>query len=69
MGLGEMLPAQLMETTMMPGSRTLLQVHIPDEEAKATAQTVSDLMGSKPELRFKFIQENAAFASDEMLDI
>ena len=68
-GLGEMLPAQLKETTMMPGSRTLLQVHIPDEEAKATAQTVSDLMGSKPELRFNFIQENAAFASDEMLDI
>ncbi len=68
-GLGEMLPAQLKETTMMPGSRTLLQVHIPDDEVKATAQTVSDLMGSKPELRFKFIQENAAFASDEMLDI
>jgi topoisomerase-4 subunit B len=68
-GLGEMLPAQLKETTMMPGSRTLLQVHIPDDEAKATAQTVTDLMGSKPELRFKFIQENAAFASDAMLDI
>jgi hypothetical protein len=26
-------------------------------------------MGNKPELRFKFIQENAAFAGDDMLDI
>ena len=68
-GLGEMLPAQLKETTMMPGSRTLLQVQVPDEEAKATAKAVKDLMGSKPELRFKFIQENAAFAGEEMLDI
>ena len=68
-GLGEMLPAQLKETTMMPGSRTLLQVEIPDEESKATAKTVKDLMGNKPELRFKFIQENAAFAGEEMLDI
>ncbi len=68
-GLGEMLPAQLKETTMMPGARTLLQVHIPEEEAAITAKAVTDLMGSKPELRFKFIQENAAFASDEMLDI
>ena len=68
-GLGEMLPAQLKETTMMPGSRTLLQVEIPDAESKATAKTVKDLMGNKPELRFKFIQENAAFADDELLDI
>jgi uncharacterized membrane protein len=36
-------------------------VHIPDEESKANGQTVKDLMGNKPELRFKFIQENAAF--------
>ena len=68
-GLGEMLPAQLKETTMMPGSRTLLQVQVPDEEAMATAKAVKDLMGNKPELRFKFIQENAAFAGEEMLDI
>ena len=68
-GLGEMLPAQLKETTMMPGSRTLLQVEIPEEESKATAKTVKDLMGNKPELRFKFIQENAAFAGEDMLDI
>ena len=54
---------------MLPGKRTLLQVHIPEDESKATAKAVKDLMGNKPELRFKFIQENAAFAGDEMLDI
>ncbi len=68
-GLGEMLPAQLKETTMTPGNRTLLQVTIPEEETKATARAVTDLMGNKPELRFKFIQENAAFAGQELLDI
>jgi topoisomerase-4 subunit B len=68
-GLGEMLPAQLKETTMLPGKRTLLQVHIPDEESKATEKAVKDLMGNKPELRFKFIQENAAFAGEDLLDI
>ncbi len=68
-GLGEMLPAQLKETTMIPGSRTLLRVEIPEEERAATAKTVKDLMGNKPELRFKFIQENAAFAGEGVLDI
>ena len=68
-GLGEMLPAQLKETTMMPDKRTLLQVHIPEDESKATEKAVKDLMGNKPELRFKFIQENAAFAGEDLLDI
>ncbi|MGI9438768.1 MAG: DNA topoisomerase IV subunit B [Parvibaculales bacterium] len=68
-GLGEMLPAQLKETTMMPDKRTLLQVHIPEDESKATEKAVKDLMGNKPELRFKFIQENAAFAGEDVLDI
>ena len=39
------------------------------EELLKTAKAVKDLMGNKPELRFKFIQENAAFAGDELLDI
>ncbi|MEL0072080.1 MAG: DNA topoisomerase IV subunit B [Rhodobiaceae bacterium] len=68
-GLGEMLPAQLKETTMLPGNRTLLQVTIPEAESAATAKAVKDLMGNKPELRFQFIQENAAFADAELLDI
>ena len=66
-GLGEMLPGQLKETTMHPGKRTLLQVTVPEGEDETTRLRVGELMGTKPELRFRFIQENAAFATD--LDI
>ncbi len=68
-GLGEMLPAQLKETTMIPGKRTLLRVEIVDDKANQTADTVTRLMGNKPEARFSFIQERAAFAEDALLDI
>ncbi|MGI9440809.1 MAG: toprim domain-containing protein, partial [Parvibaculales bacterium] len=68
-GLGEMMPAQLKETTMLAGKRSLLQIIIPAEEDAATAKAVKELMGNKPELRFKFIQENAAFAEQNLLDI
>jgi len=61
-GLGEMLPAQLKETTMDPAKRTLLRVQINDEINGMTADTVARLMGNKPEARFQFIQENAEFA-------
>ena len=64
-GLGEMLPKQLKETTMDPQARTLLRVDI--REAEEAASTIKSLMGTNPELRFSFIQENAEFASD--LDI
>jgi topoisomerase-4 subunit B len=66
-GLGEMSAAQLKETTMAPGKRTLLQVRIEQDnpqEAKRTANLVETLMGRKPELRFAYIQENAQFARD-----
>jgi topoisomerase IV subunit B len=65
-GLGEMLPGQLKETTMDPRKRTLLRVEILDEE-EVTKSTVDSLMGTRPEARFRFIQENAEFA--EELDI
>ncbi|MEX0956071.1 MAG: DNA topoisomerase IV subunit B [Rhizobiaceae bacterium] len=65
-GLGEMMPAQLKETTMDPAKRTLLRVEIA-EGAEATKSAVDALMGTKPEARFRFIQENAEFA--EELDI
>jgi topoisomerase-4 subunit B len=61
-GLGEMMPAQLKETTMKPGSRSLIRVDIADGDAKKTENLVERLMGKKPELRFQFIQENAQFA-------
>ncbi|MHA6299069.1 DNA topoisomerase IV subunit B [Devosia sp. CAU 1758] len=62
-GLGEMPFAHLRETTMSPKSRTLLQVKILDDR-DATRHTVDRLMGNKPEARFEFIQENAAFVTD-----
>jgi topoisomerase-4 subunit B len=66
-GLGEMPPAQLKDTTMAPGKRILLQVQIDPVAAEPTQQLVESLMGRKPELRLRFIQENARLARD--LDI
>ncbi len=66
-GLGEMPPAQLKETTMAPETRTLLRVMIPEGARQETAQRVEELMGRKPELRLRFIQEHAREAAD--LDI
>ena len=60
-GLGEMMPAQLKETTMDPSKRTLARVTLPREE-EAVEDLVERLMGRKPEARFRFIQENAEFA-------
>jgi topoisomerase-4 subunit B len=66
-GLGEMMPAQLRDTTMKPGHRTLLRVVLAEEDPGQTSDLVERLMGRKPELRFQFIQENASFATE--LDI
>ena len=66
-GLGEMNASQLKETTMEPTKRVLLKVALGDGDRSIIAESVNALMGSKPELRFKFIQERAAFAKD--LDI
>ena len=68
-GLGEMMPAQLKETTMDPKKRSMLKVEIALEDAGATQRAVDDLMGTKPEARFRFIQERAEFASEAALDI
>jgi len=59
-GLGEMPPAALKETTMDPRKRTLLKVVLPPEDRARTAELMEALMGRRPELRFKFIQDNAA---------
>jgi topoisomerase-4 subunit B len=66
-GLGEMLPGQLKETTMDPTKRTLLRVGIIDGEISLTQDVVEQLMGNKPEERFRFIQDRAEFVAD--LDI
>jgi topoisomerase-4 subunit B len=62
-GLGEMMPAQLKETTMKPGTRILVRVDVAQSDNKKTEALVERLMGKKPELRFQFIQENAQFAA------
>ncbi len=68
-GLGEMMPAQLKETTMNPKTRTLLRVGIEEAARALTADLVERLMGNKPEARFAFISEHAAFAGEDLLDI
>jgi topoisomerase-4 subunit B len=62
-GLGEMSPPQLKETTMNHKTRTLIRVELPSDETDA-ADMVETLMGRKPELRYAFITERAAFVED-----
>lgn len=64
-GLGEMMPAQLKETTMNPATRTLARVTLPRAE-EPVEELVEKLMGRRPEARFQFIQENAEFVAAEL---
>ena len=67
-GLGEMNADELKSTTMNANKRRLLRVEIAEDRGK-TDKSVSDLMGNKPEARFRFIQERAAFAEVDTLDV
>jgi topoisomerase-4 subunit B len=58
-GLGEMPPSALKETTMDPAKRTLLKVVAPPDQRARTNDIVESLMGRKPELRYRFIQDHA----------
>jgi topoisomerase-4 subunit B len=49
--------------------RTLLKVVLADKDKKSTQQSVERLMGTKAEARFAFIQENAEFAGEQLLDV
>jgi topoisomerase-4 subunit B len=51
---------------MDPRTRTLLQVRVL-QDRDDTRSSVDRLMGNRPEARFAFIQQNAAFVTD--LDI
>jgi topoisomerase-4 subunit B len=68
-GLGEMMPAQLKETTMDPARRTLLRVVLLPDDREGTADSVERLMGTKAEARFAFISDKAEFADEELLDV
>ena len=63
-GLGEMDRQQLWDTTMNPATRTLRKVTI--EDAVQADANFTLLMGEEPELRRKFIEDNAKFANREL---
>lgn len=64
-GLGEMDKEQLWDTTMNPEHRGLIQIQMKDAIEADKIFTI--LMGDAPELRRKFIEENAKLVDD--LDI
>jgi topoisomerase-4 subunit B len=68
-GLGEMMPAQLKETTMDPAKRTMLKVVLLADDRDTTADSVERLMGTKAEARFAFITDKAEFANEDLLDV
>lgn len=66
-GLGEMNADQLCETTMKPGSRTLIRVNI--EDAQLAEKRVSVLMGDEVSPRKEWIDENVEFTLEDNYEI
>ena len=66
-GLGEMNADQLCETTMKPGSRTLIRVNI--EDAQLAEKRVKILMGDEVPPRKEWIEENVEFTLQDDYEI
>ena len=66
-GLGEMNADQLCETTMQPGTRTLIRVNI--EDAQLAEKRVSVLMGDDVLPRKEWIEENVEFSLEDDYEI
>ncbi|XVE95756.1 hypothetical protein REPUB_Repub02eG0127000 [Reevesia pubescens] len=66
-GLGEMMPAQLWETTMDPEQRLLKQLVI--EDAAEASRVFSSLMGAQVDVRKELIQNTASKINLDKLDI
>ncbi|XP_010271775.1 PREDICTED: DNA gyrase subunit B, chloroplastic/mitochondrial-like [Nelumbo nucifera] len=66
-GLGEMMPAQLWETTLDPEKRLLKQLVV--EDAAEANVVFSSLMGSRVDVRKELIQQSAKMVDVDQLDI
>ncbi len=66
-GLGEMNADQLCDTTMHPGTRTLIRVNI--EDAQLAEKRVSVLMGDDVPPRKEWIDENVEFTLEDEYQI
>ncbi|KAE8661187.1 DNA gyrase subunit B [Hibiscus syriacus] len=65
--LGEMMPAQLWETTMDPERRLLKQLVV--EDAAESNRVFSSLMGARVDIRKELIQNSASQVNLDKLDI
>ena len=64
-GLGEMNAEQLWETTMNPATRTLVKVHVDDENEGAAENRISVLMSDEVGPRREWIDSHVSFTLED----